>query len=742
MKKRILLVLGGIITIAFSVVGMSAFEAHIINVTAHIENALSVVTTPINFGTVFPQESLFSQPFTVNLSTSFLGTEQGRVQMVDYKIEPKPKCKDANNNYVLCVYNPVSEKCECPANTTTMNDLCKFLSVTPGPGEINDFGRPGYFNGRLLTCADPNPLIATGKLDKTILPGSAEPVDISDTWLVDFKVPPVTGYVGQDWPESCQTWVVSKDSQDYGCDLWIEVTGIYGAICGNSIIEHGEECDTNDIIYQGWGYHCNDNCTIGRCSLGQIRPCVTGLMGICSNGLQNCTEEGLWGDCYTNPENMPTTEVCNNSLDDDCDGLVDCADPDCASNPACQVVECDESSDCVDADLCTIDICTPFNTCQHEPVVVVDDGNPCTAEICDPVVGPMHPPLPLGTSCSDGDLCNGLETCDGIGLCSPGTQVICGPGYICNPATGECLLDPAFDLDQDGILNIFDNCPTVANFDQTDFDGDGLGDACDPDIDNDGDANNSDCAPSNPAIYHGAIEICSNGIDENCDGSIDEGCDVCGDGIITGAEQCDDGDVGDNDGCNSICNIEPGWICSDEPSICELPNLFFSEYIEGSGFNKALEIYNPTSAGINLSSYTIEVYSNGNSYTSATLALPNTVLATQDVYIICNSDIDSSVSAQCDLLLSGTSVVSFNGDDTILLGQGLNVIDTIGQLGYQPPSGQWGSGNTSTADNTLVRKCGLIHGDSNYSDIFDPAIEWDGYANNDLSHLGSHICPQ
>jgi hypothetical protein len=48
--------------------------------------------------------------------------------------------------------------------------------------------------------------------------------DILDLWKVDLKVPPVDGYVGQDWPEGCPT--VPENDVDYGCDLWIEVTGI------------------------------------------------------------------------------------------------------------------------------------------------------------------------------------------------------------------------------------------------------------------------------------------------------------------------------------------------------------------------------------------------------------------------------------------------------------------------------------------------------------------------------------
>ena len=39
-------------------------------------------------------------------------------------------------------------------------------------------------------------------------------------------------------------------------------------------------------------------------------------------------------------------------------------------------------------------------------------------------------------------------------------------------------------------------------------------------------------------------------------------------------------------------------------------DLFISEYVEGSGNNKALEIYNPTTTSIALNGYKIERYSN------------------------------------------------------------------------------------------------------------------------------------
>jgi predicted extracellular nuclease len=83
-------------------------------------------------------------------------------------------------------------------------------------------------------------------------------------------------------------------------------------------------------------------------------------------------------------------------------------------------------------------------------------------------------------------------------------------------------------------------------------------------------------------------------------------------------------------------------------------------------------------------------------------------------------------------------ITSFNVEN--LFDLVLNVptpVDVIGQIGVDPGS-EWGSGDTSTQDNTIRRMASICSGDPDGSDAFDPTEEWDGFALHTFDGFGIH----
>ena len=163
--------------------------------------------------------------------------------------------------------------------------------------------------------------------------------------------------------------------------------------------------------------------------------------------------------------------------------------------------------------------------------------------------------------------------------------------------------------------------------------------------------------------------------------------------------------------------------------------LFFSEYIEGSSNNKALEIYNGTGAAINLGTggYSVQMFFNGSASAGLTINLTGTVAA-GDVFVLAQSSANATILAQAD---QTNGAGWFNGDDAVVLRKGTTVIDAFGQIGVDPGS-EWGTGLDSTADNTLRRVDTICAGDTNGTDTFDPAADWEGFAADTFGGLGAH----
>jgi len=164
-----------------------------------------------------------------------------------------------------------------------------------------------------------------------------------------------------------------------------------------------------------------------------------------------------------------------------------------------------------------------------------------------------------------------------------------------------------------------------------------------------------------------------------------------------------------------------------------------SEYIEGSSNNKAIELYNGTGADLDLQNYKILLYSNGSTSPSQTLTWDTeTILLDGDTYVIANA---GAMQPILDLADITSTVTYFNGDDALVLfeitTEGDLVQDSFGQRGVDPGSG-WGSGDTFTAEHTLVRKATVCQGDTLPEDAFEPSLEYNGFPQDTYAYLGSH----
>lgn len=169
------------------------------------------------------------------------------------------------------------------------------------------------------------------------------------------------------------------------------------------------------------------------------------------------------------------------------------------------------------------------------------------------------------------------------------------------------------------------------------------------------------------------------------------------------------------------------------PSNCAR-SLFFSEYVEGSGNSKCVEIYNPHDSSVSLSGF--RVYTNFNGTTNQSVLLSGT-LAPGGVHVVCNPGSATALLSEADQ--TNTSAISFNGNDLVSLVRiaGGDTLDRIGdpdQLNTFWTVSNSGA-NVDLVDVTLVRADSVRLGEREWSKA---RLQWLVYASNFADSLGSH----
>ena len=268
-----------------------------------------------------------------------------------------------------------------------------------------------------------------------------------------------------------------------------------------------------------------------------------------------CAGAGILpGDCDdSDPANSPGgVEVCDGQ-DNDCDTLVDDADPDVGLLPSWWT---DSDGDGYGDSATEVLVCI-------QPSGTVGNGDDC-----DDSSSALSPTQAELCNAIDDD-CSGSPAVDEVDLDGDGTMLCAGD---CDD--DNAFVYPAAAEDCDGLDN---DCDGIVPADEADDDGDGVR-VCE-----------DDCDDGNNAIYPAANEACD-GLDNDCDDALlVTEADLDADGFMVCAGDCNDFNAAVSPGAPEICdgldNDCDGIVPSDEGDSDSLGSLDCDDG-DGDGFTE------------------------------------------------------------------------------------------------------------------------------------------------------------
>lgn len=290
-------------------------------------------------------------------------------------------------------------------------------------------------------------------------------------------------------PLTYQVQEICGDGLDNNCDGVIDegcscnYLGKGQGVCTTAIVDATGKCaapttySATEICTDNLDNNCDGNVNEGcLCTANATEPCGSDV-GACKKGIRTCGRDGKWGPCVGGivPENA---EVCGDSVDNNCNGVIDEGCPCFYKNLPSGV--------CQDGKIDNTGVCQPPATYKATEICgdgldnncngVIDEGCPChylnkNAGVC------ANSKIGSNGQCQAPANYYAYEKCDGVdNNCNGVVDETCACNYL-DKATGVCTL--AYR------------------------DGSGI------------------CRP--PSTYR-ITEICNDNLDNNCDGAIDEGC--------------------------------------------------------------------------------------------------------------------------------------------------------------------------------------------------------------------------
>lgn len=153
-------------------------------------------------------------------------------------------------------------------------------------------------------------------------------------------------------------------------------------------------------------------------------------------------------------------------------------------------------------------------------------------------------------------------------------------------------------------------------------------------------------------------------------------------------------------------------------------DLFISTYVEGSSWNKAIEIFNGTGNTVDLSKYTLRKQSNGDGAFGSLLRLSGQLANNRTYTIVHRSATNSTLLSRANLLTD--TLLQINGNDAISLSRNGLLVDMVGQA-HAGADVIWG------LDLTLQRKPTITHPAS----VFKMS-EWNVLPLDSVAFVGTH----